>query len=173
MNRRFVYYTAVRFIMNILRTGGRPSSDGVINEPGRACFQRLSLPPKDLRRPQGSNPLKVINDCQSLIKRCFDSSCGCMAGKRIKARQEASWSIQSAAVPSGAAQACLSRTALGTAGVSSNYRVVFGLVGRRFSRRRTCSVVWSEATKALRRIRLACAPVSYRTSTQAARRPLR
>jgi hypothetical protein len=35
----------------------------------KRLFSETSLPPKDLRRPQGSNPLKVINDCQSLIKR--------------------------------------------------------------------------------------------------------
>jgi hypothetical protein len=64
-----VYYAAVRFIMNSLRTEGRSGSGVVINEPGRACFQASRLPLKDLHRPQGSNPLKVINDCQSLIKR--------------------------------------------------------------------------------------------------------
>jgi hypothetical protein len=41
----------------------------VLNEPGNACFRKPSLPQKDFHRPQGSNPLKVINDCQSLIKR--------------------------------------------------------------------------------------------------------
>ena len=65
-----VYCAAVRFSMNSLRTGGRSDSDGVIYEPGNVCFREPSLPPKDLHRPQASSPLKVINDCQSLIKRC-------------------------------------------------------------------------------------------------------
>jgi hypothetical protein len=55
--------------MNILRTGVRPDSDGVINEPGSAFFERLSLLPKDLHRIQGNTSLKVISDCQSLNKR--------------------------------------------------------------------------------------------------------
>ena len=64
-----VYYTPVRFIMNSLRTGGRSGSGVVINEPGNACFREPSLSSKDLRRSQGIHSLKVINDCQSLIKR--------------------------------------------------------------------------------------------------------
>jgi hypothetical protein len=64
-----VYYAAVRFIMNILRTGVRPDSDGVINEPGSACFQETLLLLKDLRRLQSNHPRNLINDCQSLIKR--------------------------------------------------------------------------------------------------------
>jgi hypothetical protein len=60
--------------MNILRTGGRSDRDGVINEPGSARFPESLLPPKDLHRPRGSNPSKVINDCQSLIKRWAQGS---------------------------------------------------------------------------------------------------
>jgi hypothetical protein len=55
--------------MNSLRAGSRSGSDGVIYEPGSARFQELSLSPKSLRRNQEGNPLKVINDWQSLIKR--------------------------------------------------------------------------------------------------------
>mgnify|MGYP000859477478 CR=1 FL=1 len=53
--------------MNILRTGVGPGSDGVINEPGNDRSQEAPLLPKDLHRPQGSDPPNVINDCQSLI----------------------------------------------------------------------------------------------------------
>ena len=41
----------------------------MINEPGNACFREPWLSSKDCRRSQGIHPLKVINDCQSLIKR--------------------------------------------------------------------------------------------------------
>jgi hypothetical protein len=55
--------------MNSLRAGGRLGSGVVINEPGNARFQELSLPPKGLSRPQGNHVKNPINDWQSLIKR--------------------------------------------------------------------------------------------------------
>ena len=64
-----VYYAAVRFIMNSVRTGGRAGSESVINEPGKACFPGASLPQMDLRRPRGNQPRNLISDWQSLIKR--------------------------------------------------------------------------------------------------------
>jgi hypothetical protein len=55
--------------MNTLRTGVRPGSDGVLNEPGNASFQRLLLPPKDFRPISGDHPRNLIYDWQSYINR--------------------------------------------------------------------------------------------------------
>ena len=52
--------------MNVLRTGGRAGSAGVITEPGYACFQNLWLTLKHLRRIQGNHSHKLISDSQSL-----------------------------------------------------------------------------------------------------------
>ncbi len=53
--------------MNDLRKASWAGSGTVINEPGNACSQGLSLVLKDLPRTQRYTPLKVISDCQSLI----------------------------------------------------------------------------------------------------------
>jgi len=55
--------------MNSLRNEGWSGLEGVIDEPGNACFQEAFLLLKDLRRLQRNHLRNLINDCQSLIKR--------------------------------------------------------------------------------------------------------
>jgi len=63
--------------MNGLRRGRCSDRAAVINEPGSFRFQGAVLPAKDLRRSSQDHPLNLINDWQSLIKRCSDLSDGC------------------------------------------------------------------------------------------------